>query len=375
MGEPPSGKQKTNKIGEIALLEEAIACSSSGITIADLTLPGQPLVFINEAFEKITGYSSEESMGKNCRFLQGDDREQPERTIIQQAIQKGEHCEVVFRNYRKDGSMFYNELYLAPITNSDGETTHFIGIQNDVTERIEFENERTQLMQRIMQSNEELEEFAHFISHDLRAPLRGIHSLATLLLEGQNTAKSSEDEEILNLMIYSVERMHNLIENLLEYARTGKTKDPIVDSPLADILDEIQSLLSPPDSITISYDRELPSLTGQRTLITQVFQNLISNAIKYNDKEAGSIDICFEADDDHYHIAVKDNGPGIAPKYHKKIFGLFERLETDQNVESTGVGLALVKKITEQHGGRVSIESEFGQGSTFIVSWPTSIED
>lgn len=375
MGEPPSGKQKTNKIGEIALLEEAIACSSSGITIADLTLPGQPLVFINEAFEKITGYSSEESMGKNCRFLQGDDREQPERTIIQQAIQKGEHCEVVFRNYRKDGSMFYNELYLAPITNSDGETTHFIGIQNDVTERIEFENERTQLMQRIMQSNEELEEFAHFISHDLRAPLRGIHSLATLLLEGQNTAKSSEDEEILNLMIYSVERMHNLIENLLEYARTGKTKDPIVDSPLADILDEIQSLLNPPDAITISYDRDLPSLTGQRTLITQVFQNLISNAIKYNDKEAGSIDICFEADDDHYHIAVKDNGPGIAPKYHKKIFGLFERLETDQNVESTGVGLALVKKITEQHGGRVSIESEFGQGSTFIVSWPTSIED
>ena len=375
MGEPPSGKQKTNKIGEIALLEEAIACSSSGITIADLTLPGQPLVFINEAFEKITGYSSEESMGKNCRFLQGDDREQPERTIIQQAIQKGEHCEVVFRNYRKDGSMFYNELYLAPITNSDGETTHFIGIQNDVTERIEFENERTQLMQRIIQSNEELEEFAHFISHDLRAPLRGIHSLATLLLEGQNTAKSSEDEEILNLMIYSVERMHNLIENLLEYARTGKTKDPIVDSPLADILDEIQSLLNPPDSITISYDRDLPSITGQRTLITQVFQNLISNAIKYNDKEAGSIDICFEADDDHYHIAVKDNGPGIAPKYHKKIFGLFERLETDQNVESTGVGLALVKKITEQHGGRVSIESEFGQGSTFIVSWPTSIED
>lgn len=375
MGEPPSGKQKTNKIVDIALLEEAIACSSSGITIADLTLPGQPLVFINEAFEKITGYSSEESMGKNCRFLQGDDREQPERTIIQQAIQQGEHCEVVFRNYRKDGSMFYNELYLAPITNSDGETTHFIGIQNDVTERMEFENERTQLMQRIMQSNQELEEFAHFISHDLRAPLRGIHSLATLLLEGQNTAKSSEDEEILNLMIYSVERMHNLIENLLEYARTGKTKDPIVDSPLADILDEIQSLLNPPDSITISYDRDLPSLTGQRTLITQVFQNLISNAIKYNDKEAGSIDICFEADDDHYHIAVKDNGPGIAPKYHKKIFGLFERLETDQNVESTGVGLALVKKITEQHGGRVSIESEFGQGSTFIVSWPTSIED
>ena len=375
MGEPPSGKQKTNKIVDIDLLKEAIACSSSGITIADLTLPGQPLVFINKAFEKITGYSSEESMGKNCRFLQGDDREQPERTIIQQAIQKGEHCEVVFRNYRKDGSMFYNELYLAPITNSDGETTHFIGIQNDVTERMEFENERTQLMQRIIQSNEELEEFAHFISHDLRAPLRGIHSLATLLLEGQNTAKSSEDEEILNLMIYSVERMHNLIENLLEYARTGKTKDPIVDSPLADILDEIQSLLSPPDSITISYDRELPSLTGQRTLIAQVFQNLISNAIKYNDKEAGSIDICFEADDDHYHIAVKDNGPGIAPKYHKKIFGLFERLETDQNVESTGVGLALVKKITEQHGGRVSIESEFGQGSTFIVSWPTSIED
>ena len=375
MGEPPSGKQKTNKIVEIALLEEAIACSSSGITIADLTLPGQPLVFINEAFEKITGYSSEESIGKNCRFLQGDDREQPERTIIQQAIQKGEHCEVVFRNYRKDGSMFYNELYLTPITNSDGETTHFIGIQNDVTERIEFENERTQLMQRIMQSNEELNEFAHFISHDLRAPLRGIHSLATLLLKGQNTAKSSEDKEILNLMIYSVERMHNLIENLLEYARTGKTKDPIVDSPLADILDEIQSLLNPPDAITISYDRDLPSLTGQRTLITQVFQNLISNAIKYNDKEAGSIDICFEADDDHYHIAVKDNGPGIAPKYHKKIFGLFERLETDQDVESTGVGLALVKKITEQHGGRVSIESEFGQGSTFIVSWPTSIED
>jgi len=375
MGEPPSGKQKTNKIVEIALLEEAIACSSSGITIADLTLPGQPLVFINEAFEKITGYSSEESIGKNCRFLQGDDREQPERTIIQQAIQKGEHCEVVVRNYRKDGSMFYNELYLTPITNSDGETTHFIGIQNDVTERIEFENERTQLMQRIMQSNEELNEFAHFISHDLRAPLRGIHSLATLLLKGQNTAKSSEDKEILNLMIYSVERMHNLIENLLEYARTGKTKDPIVDSPLADILDEIQSLLNPPDAITISYDRDLPSLTGQRTLITQVFQNLISNAIKYNDKEAGSIDICFEADDDHYHIAVKDNGPGIAPKYHKKIFGLFERLETDQNVESTGVGLALVKKITEQHGGRVSIESEFGQGSTFIVSWPTSIED
>ncbi|MFT5495888.1 MAG: PAS domain S-box-containing protein, partial [Kiritimatiellia bacterium] len=147
-------------IADILLLEKAMSCSSCGITVADMQAEDQPLIYINAAFERITGYSAEETLGKNCRFLQGDDRNQPQIDLLRDAMKKGTMCDVVFRNYRKDGSLFYNELHMAPILDDKGSVSHFVGIQNDVSERIARQKERDQIIRQLKKANHELEDFS-----------------------------------------------------------------------------------------------------------------------------------------------------------------------------------------------------------------------
>ena len=230
--------------------------------------------------------------------------------------------------------------------------------------------EREQLIQKLNQSNEELQRFAYVVSHDLKAPLRGIETVARWLVDDYADRLDEQGKEQMNLLTSRVKRMRNMIDGILQYSRIDRTEDLRTQVNLNEKVREIVDLLAPPDNISIAIDTELPVIECEETRILQVFQNLLSNAIKYMDKPQGRIGVGCEEIGDFWRFIVADNGPGIEEKYFDKIFQLFQTLQSRDDVESTGVGLSIAKRIVERHGGKIGVESEVGRGSTFYFTLP-----
>jgi signal transduction histidine kinase len=164
--------------------------------------------------------------------------------------------------------------------------------------------------------------------------------------------------------------MHNLIDGVLQYSRVGRVKENKVQINLNEFISEVIDMVAPPENISIMVENELPVVECERTRMTQVFQNLLSNAVKYMDKPQGQVRIGCIEEDGFWKFSVADNGPGIEEKYFEKIFQMFQTLAPRDDVESTGVGLTVAKKIVELYGGKIWVESKVGQGSTFIFTLP-----
>jgi signal transduction histidine kinase len=218
--------------------------------------------------------------------------------------------------------------------------------------------------------NSDLLQFAYVTSHDLRAPLRGIANLSAWIEEDVGDKVSERSRHHLRLLRGRVQRLEDLIQGVLEYSRAGRTADEPVDVDIASVTREVLDMLAPPASVEIRVDPNLPTLRAVRVPLHQVLMNLVSNAIKHNDKPRPKIEIGAEPTPDGWELYVRDNGPGIAPKHQSQIWGLFQTLVSRDKCESTGIGLALVRKIVEAHGGRVWVESVPGQGATFRFTWP-----
>lgn len=218
--------------------------------------------------------------------------------------------------------------------------------------------------------NKELDQFAYITSHDLRAPLRAISNLSQWIEEDIGESFTDETREQMQLLRNRVKRMDGLIEGILEYSRVGRIGIPSEKVDMAELLGEVIDSLSPPEGFTINIPSGLPVFTIQRLSLFQVFSNLVGNAVKYRDKPDGTVNITIEDAGDFYQFAVCDDGPGIAPEYHEKVFVIFQTLQPRDEVESTGVGLTLVKKIINEQGGDIWLESEAGAGAKFIFTWP-----
>ena len=234
----------------------------------------------------------------------------------------------------------------------------------------ELENrveERTAMLQEV---NNELSEFAYIVSHDLKAPLRGVTQLANWLQEDYANALDKDGQTMLELMVSRAKQMHELIEGILQYSRIARTTQKYTIIDLSKLIVGILDLLAVPPSIQISIDKDMPCVYGEFTQIQQLFQNLINNAIQHMDKTDGQISIRHEEAADMWQFSISDNGPGIDPRYHEKIFRIFQTLKSRDDSESTGIGLALVKKIVERHKGQIWLESEVGHGSTFSFTLP-----
>ncbi|MBC3538127.1 ATP-binding protein [Rufibacter sediminis] len=217
--------------------------------------------------------------------------------------------------------------------------------------------------------NKELDQFAYVVSHDLKAPLRAINNLAEWIAEDLQT----QDEDILkNLSTLRgrVYRMENLINGILAYSRVGRQTLPSTTFSVQELLQETLENLLPPPSFKIEVPTPLPTVTGERTLFYQILSNLLSNAIKYHHTQEGCIEVKAKELPDFYQFEVKDDGPGIPKEYQTKVFGIFQTMEARDVKESTGIGLSIVKKIVEEKGGQIWIESEKGQGTTFLFTWP-----
>lgn len=222
---------------------------------------------------------------------------------------------------------------------------------------METSEERERLIQALERSNQELQQFAYIISHDLKAPLRAIHSLVQWIAEDYGPLFDEDGREQLELLQGRVTRMDQLIEGVLHYSRIGRVREEMVPVNLNKLVTEVIDLLAPPPTLSVQLVTRLPLVVCEKVRMGQVFQNLISNAIKFMDKPQGEILItCVEREAD-YQFGVQDNGPGIAPKDHERIFQIFQTLHAGDAYGSTGIGLTLVKKIVELHGGVVQIIS------------------
>jgi light-regulated signal transduction histidine kinase (bacteriophytochrome) len=237
-------------------------------------------------------------------------------------------------------------------------------------ERKRGEIRQAQLVAELATANQELKDFAYIVSHDLKAPLRGIASLATWLLRDYSDRLDADGKEMLQLMDGRVRRMGELIDGVLQYSRVGRVRDEKTAVDLNQIVADVIDAIAPPAEINILIDAKLPIVFVEKTRIQQVFQNLISNAVKYMGKPTGTIQIGYTVETGFWQFFVADTGVGIEERHFEKVFQIFQTLVPRDQSESTGVGLAIVKKIVELHGGRVWVTSQINHGSTFFFTLP-----
>ena len=243
-------------------------------------------------------------------------------------------------------------------------------LRDALVARKRAEEKQAQLLKQVESANQELADFAYVVSHDLKAPLRAIDSLAKWLAADYKDKFDDEGREQLNLLTGRVKRMHDLIDGILQYSRAGRIREEVVEVDLAELVPALIDLLSPPPHIRVTVETPLPAVVIEPTRIAQVFQNLLSNAIKCMDKPEGLVRVGCTEDGGFWKFYVSDNGPGIEEKDRQRVFQLFQTLKPRDQADSTGVGLAVVKKAVEMYGGRVWIESEGGKGSTFYFTLP-----
>lgn len=240
----------------------------------------------------------------------------------------------------------------------------------DITEKHNAEQKQAALLRQVADINEELSHFAYVVSHDLKAPLRGVKMITEWLCEDYAEKLGPEALEQLDLLQNRVERMHNLIDGVLQYSRIGRIREDITPIDLNELIPEIVDTIAPPENVQITVQAPLPTIKSEPTRITQVFQNLLVNAVTYMDKPQGRIEVACVEQGDAWRFSVADNGPGIEEKHFERIFRIFQTLAPRDETESTGVGLTLVKKIVEMYGGEIWVESEIGHGTTFFFTLP-----
>jgi light-regulated signal transduction histidine kinase (bacteriophytochrome) len=223
---------------------------------------------------------------------------------------------------------------------------------------------------RLESSNAELDQFAYIASHDLKAPLRGIANLAHWIEEDLQDNLREETREMLGMLRSRMQRLEALIDGLLEFSRVGRARSHPDTVNVGSLVGEVIELLAPHPSTTMIVKAGMPTMITDRLGLQQVFMNLIGNAIKYTRREDAQIEIGVHDAGLFYDFFVADNGPGIAPEYHEKIWGIFQTLAPRDEVEGTGIGLSIVKKAVERRGGTVRLDSTPGVGSTFSFLWP-----
>jgi signal transduction histidine kinase len=243
-------------------------------------------------------------------------------------------------------------------------------LKKEIAERQEAEQRQAELIKTVENINKELKDFASIVSHDLKAPLRGIKSLASWILEDCSDKLGQEANEQLNMLLGRVDRMYDLVEGVLRYSRAGRTEENPLRVDLNKCIPDIIDMLAPPKNIKITIENKMPVVECEETRIMQLFQNLLGNAIKYMDKPKGQINICCVEEDGFWKFSIADNGPGIEEKHFERIFKMFQTLSVSDKPEGTGVGLSIAKKIAEMCGGKIWVESQAGKGSTFFFTLP-----
>ncbi len=330
----------------------------------------------NPGAEKLYGYSERDAIGRNISIVIPDFK-QNELNHILNKVAKGERIESLeTKRQRRDKKVIDVSLTLSPIWDEAGIVTSVSAISRDITFKKQVEEELRRYAEELALSNEELYVFSYAASHDLQEPLRSIQNFLETLNKKYKKRLGPEMEEQISAADDGVTRMYRLITDFLMYSRVGTERavKEEVDCNLA-LKDAIANLeLAIKESKANIKQFTLPKIYGNFVQITQVFQNLIANAIKYQGENTPSIVISAEKKDGMWLFAVKDNGIGIEQWFSERIFIVFQKLHDHRKYPGSGIGLALCKRVIEKHNGKIWFESEVGKGTTFLFTLPV-LED
>ena len=362
---------------ELEVTEERLRTMVESVkdyAIINLDLGGR-VTYWNTGAQRLLGYHESEMIGQTLeRIFTVEDRAAGLPIGEIHAALRAGRAESEGWRIRRDGSRFWASGVVSPNRNREDAVTGVVKVLRDITDRNEAEERLSQQTKALQQSNEDLRRFAYAASHDLQEPLRIVASYTQLLLRKCEGKLDEDSKQFAHYIVTGVERMLNLIRELLDYSRlTDQVVHPAapVDSNtvLGLALQHLQFKIAQSRAI-ITFDR-LPTVLIHENGLLQVFQNLIGNAVKYCETTP-QVHIWAEREQGNWRFAVRDNGIGIAPKHHERIFGLFQRLHSASEYSGSGIGLATCKRIIEQAGGKIWVESSEGSGSTFYFMLPAA---
>lgn len=355
--------------------DRALAEATNGILIADHRLPDNPVVYANKAFTKITGYTVEETLGRNCRFLNmGLDNDPYVLAGIRSCLETGDKETFEIRNKRNDGQIFWNRLSLAGIQNYTGETTHFVGIIDDISATRAYEEKLQSALEEARSANSMRDKFVRLVSHELRTPLNAALTWIRLMEIDDSPETSAEGLRVIEQSIQSQSR---LIDDLVDVTRFGAAgaRLEFETTDVHELVEQVIAELRP----TIEPAVELNSSVGEGNYVVkldplrmqQVVRNLLSNANKYT-PDGGRIDITLTRNDTQIELTVADTGKGLAADETSQVFEPFWRASED--TPGLGVGLAIAAALVAAHGGDISASSAgLGEGSLFTVHIPLNV--
>lgn len=340
---------------------------------AMLIVKGGKPIQINRAFEHMFGYQQKELSTLNIAALTHPEDRQLHKGLEAQLKQNIIPKFSLEKRYiKKNGAILHGIVNVTRIRGVENREDYYITQIVDISEQKKAEQKVQAHVKEVEKINKELDQFAYVVSHDLKAPLRGINALASFIEEDIADGEYEEVRENMSLLRSRIDRMGNLITGILDFSRAGRKKEALELINFGDLLHETIELIAPSPKVQLNSPEKMPTVYTIKISLQQIIQNLLSNAIKYNDKDSIKICIDFQENKQDYIFSIKDNGPGISSQYHHKIFEIFQTLQPRDRVESTGVGLAIVRKNVENLGGKVWVESIEGQGATFFFSLPNN---
>tara|TARA_B100000780_G_C21120147_1_gene453649 strand:+ start:587 stop:3364 length:2778 start_codon:yes stop_codon:yes gene_type:complete len=330
------------------------------------------VVNVFSGFCKLVGYTEEEMMGSSPADYLLDDFGKSIYREAQEIRRLGQPSVYEQVLIHKNGTPIWVLISATPTYDEKGNVIGSIGVHMNITDKRDSELRIQAYAHELEAINKELDQFAYIVSHDLKAPLRAINNLSIWIEEDLGEHFEGDIKENFTLLRGRVGRMENLINGILQYSRAGRLKYKNERTDVNVLVQEISESTILKENSGVKILNQLPVFYTEKIALQQVFSNLISNGIKYNSKDNQVIEISCVDKKDHYEFTVKDNGDGIEPEFHDKIFQIFQTLNARDKVESTGVGLAIVKKILDEKKCSISLESEINVGSTFTFEWPKS---
>jgi PAS domain S-box-containing protein len=372
------------------VMSRAIEAMASPLVITDNTKKDNPIIYVNQAFCNLTGYNKAEMIGRNCRLLQGPSTDKATIRRIRLAVKKSQHSHEIIQNYRKDGTNFWNELVLSPMLSLDGTASHYLGIQQDVTERLNYVKDQARLQKveqaadllrkekkQLVELNRAKDEFISLSSHQLRTPATSVKQYLGMILEGYSGKVPKHLEVFIKTAYESNDRQLTIINDLLRTAKLDsgrhfiKRKSYDIGQLVSEVVTEYQLIVTMRrQEVITEYDPNSVALVDPVELKI-VLINLLENASKYS-ADGSTITINVHKKPKAITISVTDDGVGIRPQDHKRVFDKFTRVDNklSDTVSGNGLGLYFVKRIIRLHGGKVRLESALGKGSTFAITLP-----
>ncbi len=333
------------------------------------------ITLVNKQTESMFGYTRDELLGQKLEQLVPPELRDA-HVGFRSAFFEAPHMRTMGQSrdlagHRKDGSEFPIEVGLTPLETPDG--LQVLATIMDITERKHHEQLLHLQMQELTQTNKDLDEFAYVASHDLRSPLEGINKLAKWIHE-DNADLPDKSKRHLEQMQRRIGRLANLLDDLLQYSRARRREYHVRSVDTGQLARDVAELSGHCKGFTVSIAPDMPTLVTAKTPLEQVLRNLISNAIKHHDRPDGTVKVSCHPNGKLVEFEVSDDGPGIDPQFHDQIFKMFTTLKPRDEVEGSGMGLAIIKKLVERYGGKITVHSDINKGTTFRFTWPKMMQ-